>query len=457
MQIDYVNALNAGAGFDTKNLVESLVNAERAPRKATIDKKMSDAQLELSGISKALAEIDALRVAAQKVNDASDFNEFAVANSQTSALTVTATDNAKSSTHSVTVSAIAAAAKAKSGTFASTTTQINGGNSFDLTISLGSTSPSTHTISVSTATPAGVVAAINEANLGITAETLQTGTSGDYVIQVIGQTGAENTFSITSPPSDLGFSSTQSAADASLTVDGISFSRASNTISDVITGSTIALHAATSGAASIGISNDTTATKDKIKDFVDAANKAISAFDNLLDRSEGGELAGNIIVRQIGREIQNFLTSTSSTPGSTVTRLSDIGISVTRQGTFSIDETTLNSAIAANYSELVTLFSANTNEQTDVGVADRGIAGDLAKYLKDLSNSSSYFSKRTAAIDLDVVKYDEALTSLETKMQSLQDRYTKQFSTMQRVVNEMNTLQDSLKSSFDNLPYNNRD
>ena len=34
MAIDYINALGAGASFDTKKIVEALVEAERAPAKA---------------------------------------------------------------------------------------------------------------------------------------------------------------------------------------------------------------------------------------------------------------------------------------------------------------------------------------------------------------------------------------------------------------------------------------
>ena len=55
--VDYVNTLGAGAGFDTKALVSSLVEAERAPKRAVIDRKMDDAQLELSGIAKAAAAL----------------------------------------------------------------------------------------------------------------------------------------------------------------------------------------------------------------------------------------------------------------------------------------------------------------------------------------------------------------------------------------------------------------
>ena len=43
--IDYVQALGAGAGFDTK-IVEALVNAERVPQEARIKSKISGVRIE---------------------------------------------------------------------------------------------------------------------------------------------------------------------------------------------------------------------------------------------------------------------------------------------------------------------------------------------------------------------------------------------------------------------------
>ena len=40
--IDYVQALGAGAGFDTKKIVEALVNAERAPPKHGFNQRLQN-------------------------------------------------------------------------------------------------------------------------------------------------------------------------------------------------------------------------------------------------------------------------------------------------------------------------------------------------------------------------------------------------------------------------------
>ena len=87
MAIDYINALGAGASFDTKKIVEALVEAERAPAKAMIERKLASADAEISGIGSAVSILNKLKVSAQNLNDAKDFNTYSVNNSQTSAFT----------------------------------------------------------------------------------------------------------------------------------------------------------------------------------------------------------------------------------------------------------------------------------------------------------------------------------------------------------------------------------
>ena len=233
--------------------------------------------------------------------------------------------------------------------------------------------------------------------------------------------------------------------------------RSTNTISDVITGATLSLHSATSGAATVSFNNDKTAVNTEIEAFVTSANDSLTTLKNLMDRNNSGELAGNTFIRQIQREIKGFLTGTSSSPGATITRLSDIGISITQTGTLSLDSAELDSKLGSSFSEIITMFSANTDQQTDAGDANRGVAGDITKYIKDLQSSAGYFTKRVDTINENINGYNSDLVDLQARMEKLQERYTLQFSAMQKIVNEMNTLRDGLKSTFENLPYNNRD
>lgn len=67
--------------------------------------------------------------------------------------------------------------------------------------------------------------------------------------------------------------------DSMFTVDGVSYTRSSNTVDDVIGGATINLHAPTETPVTITIKNDTEKALDKITDFIVNYNQIISTIN----------------------------------------------------------------------------------------------------------------------------------------------------------------------------------
>lgn len=196
---DYINALGAGASFDTKKIVEALVNAERAPQKARIEKSIANSEATISGLGKAVSVMNVLSTAAERLNDASDFKTYAVSNSQKEAFSATTTSSARTGSNSITVNQIAREQRSVSGAFGSTTASLNSGSAITLSMVIGSSSTTTTNIVVNEPTLQSTVNAINNAKLGVTAEIVDTGGTGNnYRIQLIGSTGAEKAFSLNS-------------------------------------------------------------------------------------------------------------------------------------------------------------------------------------------------------------------------------------------------------------------
>ncbi|NCF33268.1 MAG: flagellar filament capping protein FliD [Proteobacteria bacterium] len=466
MAVDFINSLGAGAGIDTKALVSSLVEAERAGKKSIIDNKIEDNDAQISGLGTVVSKVTELRLAAIALNDATDFNNFNVSNSQSTALAVSAGSLASAGSHTITVANQAKAQSSNSidaGTsagFTSGSQSINSGAAFDMVFTLGSSNQTTQTVSVTSATPDGVVAAINGANLGVTAQLVALDTSGsNYSIQLTGQTGAESAFSISESVSELNFTTPAgfAAADADITVNGIQYARATNTIDDIISGVTLELTGATSGAATIGITSNTADARANIENFVTTFNNVMAQLNALTSAANDGALSGDSIINQIRRDIQSIVINTSSSPGSSIERLSDLGIEITKTGNLEINDTKLTTTLANSFSDIVTLFSADTNNDSEIGDADRGIAGDLSMLIKKVTASDGYLTTQANFLTNRTNEYQQDLADLETKLERLEERYTRQFLTMQTLVDQMNTTKDSLKSSFENLPYNNRD
>jgi len=140
--------------------------------------------------------------------------------------------------------------------------------------------PTTTTINVATDTPAGVVSAINAANTGVTATLISTGTgANNYRIVLAGQTGSGSVFTLTSNP-DLGFHETantlQSAQDSILEYEGLTLTRSSNSVSDVIEGATINLMGTSASEVRLAIANDRSTLKTNIQDMVSNYNSLLT-------------------------------------------------------------------------------------------------------------------------------------------------------------------------------------
>ena len=453
--IDYINALGAGASFDTKKIVESLVEAERAGAQAQIERKIADAESKISGLGSAASILDILKEGAELLNDARDFNTLSVQNSQSSALGATVTNNARAGTNSVNVTSIAREQRSISDGFDSVSATINGENTTTISITIGGT---TEDISVNAASLDSVKSAINDANLGVRAEIVNTGTgSGNFRLQLVGENGSDNAFSVSSNFSGLNIQSIQSASNANLNVNGVDFTRSTNQISDIIEGVNLNLTSVTNGTATISVDRDVSEAKGNIIAFVSMYNEASLEFKKLTSSELDGPLRGDTIFRSITRSLRSIIVGTSSSPGVSISSLSSMGISIDRNGQLNFDEAAIDKALSNNYDDVIKVFSANTNNQSRFNSGSGGIAGDIKNLIERVTASDGYLVTADAALQARKVEYDKDAEDLATRMEKVEERYNRQFLVMQSIIEEMNSTKDSMKSSFENLPFSNRD
>lgn len=116
-----VNALGAGSGIDIKSLAQSLVDAEKTPRKDRIDAKIKQEEGKISGQSAIKFALSQLRTALGALNDAREFNAVSVANSQSASFAATTTSGATTGRLSVTIDQVAQGTRLASQTFLTST------------------------------------------------------------------------------------------------------------------------------------------------------------------------------------------------------------------------------------------------------------------------------------------------------------------------------------------------
>ncbi len=251
----------------------------------------------------------------------------------------------------------------------------------------------------------------------------------------------------------------QNASDAHARIDGLDVYRTSNTISDVITGVTLDLRTTTSTAATLGINRDPTPIKEKVNGLIEAYNSAISDFAVLMgeknkDDSEdiySGSLAGDSTARLILSQIKAMITGTSDSASNGVNALRDIGVDLARDGTLSLNESKFNTAVADQFSDVVTMLSSNSTVQSLSGDVSRGVAGAAVKKITDLLKSGNDLLAQSENAKKRITKYEADLETLNTRMEALLLRYTRQFAMMDSIVGQISQTRVGLKSQFEAL------
>lgn len=246
MATSTITALGAGSGVDIKALAQSLTDAEGTPAKGVINKKITQSTANISGYAALKYVVGNLKTAFADLKNQSSFNSIAPANSQPTALSVVASTQAATGSHTVSVSSLAAAQRNNSAGFATASTPMNGGLAFSLSLSVHGAAAKS--IAVTAATPEGVVAAINKAALGVTAQLVNTGDAATpYKIMVKGNTGVANDFTLKSDNGASGITATTTQGSAgvnetssvafgtaltagqSVTIGGLTYTSAGNT------------------------------------------------------------------------------------------------------------------------------------------------------------------------------------------------------------------------------------
>jgi flagellar hook-associated protein 2 len=309
-------------------------------------------------------------------------------------------------------------------------------------------------------TPAGLVSAINASNRGFKAQLINDGSSASpYKVIIMGATGATEGFSMASTSAtDLGFTTAAgyAASDAQVTVDGISYKRKTNTITDIVTGLTLDLKATSATAASVVVTRDVADIKTKLKalvvaynDFNDIANQTTNPKSTL--ETYGATLVGDSTVRMVRQQIRTLIFSQSSTPGSSIKSLGDMGYSLNEKGVLSLDDAKLDKVLASNFDDVTKVLTGGYNKLSTYSTAPAGIAGDAFKKLTNLLASTGPLMTKSENANTENNKYQSQLAKLQLRMDALLARYQKQFASMDSLVGSVNSQKTSLKATFDGM------
>ena len=146
-----------------------------------------------------------------------------------------------------------------------------------------------------------------------------------------------------------------------LTVDGVPISSASNTIANTVAGLTLNLvGAAPNTQVQIAVSPDTDKVTQAIKDFVTAYNAIIqdltSQFTYNTSTNSAGPLAADAGARLVQTELLSAVTYTGT--GNSFNTLAQLGVSMNNDGTLSVDDAKLSSAVNSDFAGCAEFLSS---------------------------------------------------------------------------------------------------
>lgn len=375
-----ISSAGIGSGLDVNGIVTSLMGVEQKPLTA-VTKQKTGYQSQISAYGTLKSSLATFQTAVSALSSASKFNAQTVTSGNTNAFTATSNGSATIGDYAITVSQLAKSQKLATAGSANITDPIDIGT---LSISFGSyaaaspyaftsnaaKSPISIAIDSSNNTLAGVRDAINASNTSVSATIVNNGTTNQLVI-TSKDTGEVNSLKI-SGISQLAYDPStgvntmtqiQAAKNANLNVDGIAVVKASNAITDVISGVTLNLLATSGGvSANLGVASNVDAVKESVTAFVDSYNKLDTTLRNLTKYDPTGKasgvLLGDATTRSLISQIKSVMTKAIANSGS-LNSLSQIGVSFQTSGQLALDSTKLTSAIASNFSGIATLFTTS--------------------------------------------------------------------------------------------------
>jgi len=375
-----ISSLGLGSGVLNSDLVDQLVQAERAPTENRLTQKTEQTQALLSAYGKLRSAVTELRLPMRQLSAPDNLKAFS-ANSSNEGIGVSV-DSTKASrgTYSVEVTSLAGAqALASRDVFADRdATSVGQGT---LTLNVGDKTTNL-AIDSSNDTLQGLANAINDSDAGVSAGVIdtgngfqlvlsadETGTANAVSISVSGDTGGTDTdnqglsrFAFnTGMDTDAGLQETIAASDAVMKINGVEVTRSTNSFENVIDGLTFDI--TETGSSTIKVQQDLGAVADRVQGFVDKFNSLQSTIDSLAgfnaEAGVGSLLTGDSTVRSIQNQLRQVLTRV--VPGlenSSVRSLADVGITTNFEtGGLEFDRARFEEQLKNNPDDVTALFA----------------------------------------------------------------------------------------------------
>lgn len=475
-----ITALGTGSGIDLEGMVTKLMDVERLSI-TRVQNRQKSVESEISGLGQLTNALSNVQSAAKSLipstgtsmKDAYTTYKASVVNGDVASASIASSGKKPASGgYSLEVSQLAAAhrlvtkAGAENKIEEDATLKIEIGSLIekDGTKTFSANGAKTLNIEVKKdASLSDIRDAINAANGGVSA-TIIKGSGGEQLVLSSKETGTDNIMKISgidafafdpaaaedaadqNKLSDSEADGGAAAANAKFSINGIEAESSSNVVENVLDGISLTLYGTNKGeptTISVSVDNSTKITE-SLDAFVTSFNASAKIISDLgkydQETGETGLLQGRAILRNSQNQLRKLISGTHGVEGSQYQNLAAIGVSFSKTGELQLDSSMLKTSLAKDYDGVMGLVS-NVFKGLDSGV-DKMIASD------------GTVTSTTESTNKVLEQLKEQESTLETRMNNIESRYRKQFTSLDTLVTSWNSISNYISQLVDSMNAN---
>lgn len=459
-----ISSLGIGSGVLNSDLVDQLVQAERAPTEARLTQKTKQTEALLSAYGTLRSAITELRLPMRQLSAPDNLKAFSASSSNEAIAVSVDSTKASRGTYSVNVTSLAGAqALASRDVFADRdSTSVGQGT---MTLKVGDKTTNI-TIDNSNDTLQGLANAINDSDAGVSAGVIDTG-NGFQLVLSADETGTANAVSITvsgdntgtdtdnqglsrfafnaGMDANSGLKETIAATDAVMEINGVQVTRSTNSFEKVVDGLTFNI--TETGSSIIKVQQDFGAVADRVQGFVDKFNALQATIDNLAgfnsEAGVGALLTGDSTVRSIQNQLRQVLTRI--VPGlenASIRSLADVGITTNFEtGGLQFDRAKFEEQLKNNPDDVTALFAEQgRTSDSQVEFVRSGLNTEPGRYSINVTRAATQgaLSGSSFASPVTIGAGNDELTFLVNGETSVSVQLTQQtYNTAQELADEI--------------------
>ncbi len=454
-----------GTGLDIGGMVTAIADAEKAPKQAQIDRLTTKTETSLSAVGTLTSAVETFEASLTALeSSSSSFEGLGVQSSADGVASATAGAGAVPGSYKVEVISLASSSKVASASLegGASTTFDSGGTltidvgdnaSYEVQVAPGASLTEIRDainsqLSATAGISANIITDASGARLVLSSEV--TGEGTDLYVKGTGDLAALNINVDEDGNHDLtqqsgtGAGSITLASNASYKIDGLELSSSTNTVT-ALSGLSIKLTA--EGTTTLTVAPNTEGLKTSIEAFVSAYNNLITVT-NALTRvttsedetsTDAGALVGDALVRSLLGSIRNELVQPSTGSGE-LSVLAQLGVTTNKDGTLSIDDAKLSSALETHYDEVQAFF-----------VGDDGLIPRLKSVTEPYTAPGGLLAGRTESLQKTKTQLSEQQQALDRRIDSLTTSLYTKYNNMDILVAQLQATSESILATLNAL------